>query len=277
MSRKPARAWQRAGILLFWLLLWQGIAWKLGQPIFLVGPWEAAQALVRLGASPGFWQAAFSSLGRVGAGFLLAFLGGIACGGAGYAFPWFALFLAPVVSLMKTVPVASFVILALIWAGAKNLAVIISFLVVFPIIYLNTTAGLRSADRQLLEMAQVFRVRPLPKIWQIYRPALAPYLLNACRVALGMAWKSGIAAEVIGTPARSIGEQLYMAKVFFSTDELFAWTAAVVALSFLFERAVLVCLKKAMGTETDGTETDGGRDGDGMRRRRLKRRRRQGK
>ena len=127
MSRKPARAWQRAGILLFWLLLWQGIAWKLGQPIFLVGPWEAAQALVRLGASPGFWQAAFSSLGRVGAGFLLAFLGGIACGGAGYAFPWFALFLAPVVSLMKTVPVASFVILALIWAGAKNLAVIISF------------------------------------------------------------------------------------------------------------------------------------------------------
>ncbi len=230
---------------MFWLLIWQGIAWKLGQPIFLVGPWEAAQALLRLCRSADFWQAAFSSLGRIGAGFSLAFAAGIVGGGATYAFPWLGELAAPVIGLIKTVPVASFVILALIWAGAENLAVIISFLVVFPILYLNTAAGLRSADRQLLEMARVFRVRPLSKIWHIYRPALTPYLVSACQVALGMAWKSGIAAEVIGTPARSIGEQLYMAKVFFSTDELFAWTAVVAALSFLFERAVLALLKKA--------------------------------
>lgn len=249
MSRKPARIRQRAAILLFWLLLWQGLAWRMGKPIFLVGPWEVAQALLRLGGSPGFWRAAFSSLGRIGAGFSLAFAAGIGCGGAGYALPWFEALLAPVVSLMKTVPVASFVILALIWAGAENLAVIISFLVVFPILYLNTVAGLRSTDRQLLEMAQVFRVRTFSKIWRIYRPALAPYLISACQVALGMAWKSGIAAEVIGTPEHSIGEQLYMAKVFFSTDELLAWTAVVVALSFLFERVILTVLKKAAGMQ----------------------------
>lgn len=236
---------RRLGILLFWLLLWQGIAWKLGQPIFLVGPWETMQALLRLSASSAFWQAVGASFGRIGAGFGFAFLAGVLCGSAGYAFPWFGELLAPPVALMKTVPVASFVILALIWAGAEHLAVVISFVVVFPIIYLNTVAGLRAADQQLLEMAQVFRVRPLLKIWHIYRPALAPYLLSACQIALGMSWKSGIAAEVIGTPDCSIGEQLYMAKVFFSTDELFAWTVTVIMLSFLFERAVLALLKKA--------------------------------
>ena len=145
---------------------------------------------------------------------------------------------------MKTVPVASFVILALIWSGAEQLALVISFVVVFPMIYLNTMAGLAATDPLLLEMAQVFRIRRWDRLWQIYRPAVAPYLLSACQVALGMSWKSGIAAEVIGTPAFSIGENLYMAKVFFSTDELFAWTAVVIVLSFLFEKGILRILKQ---------------------------------
>ena len=205
---------RRTGIVLFWLLLWQSAAWLLCRPVFLVGPWETLLALIRLTGQPAFWQAA-------------------------QVRPLFGEVLSPVVTLIKTIPVASFVILALLWTGAEHLASVISFLVVFPMIYLNTRAGLESADVRLLEMAQVFHVRPLPKIWHIYRPALAPFLLNACRIALGMCWKSGVAAEVIGTPDHSIGEKLYMAKIFFSTDELFAWTAMVILLSFLFEKLIL--------------------------------------
>lgn len=239
------RMWIRRGvILLLWLTVWQLAADLTARPIFLVGPRETVCAFVRLAGSADFWQAVFSSLGRIGAGFGLAFFAGLLCGSLACFLPLFAEVLAPVVTLMKTVPVASFVILALIWAGADQLALVISFLVVFPMIYLNTMAGLRATDPQLLEMAQVFRIRPLARVWQIYRPALAPYLLSACQVALGMSWKSGIAAEVIGTPDHSIGEKLYMAKVFFSTDELFAWTAAVILLSFLFERAILAVLKE---------------------------------
>lgn len=231
--------WKRAGILLFWLLLWQAAAWMLGRPIFLVGPWETFLAFGRLMGQPAFWQAVSASLMRIGAGFTLAFLLGLLCGAAACARPFFGEWIAPAVTLMKTVPVASFVILALIWTGAEHLAMVISFLVVFPVIYLNTLSGLRAADPQLLEMAQVFRVRLFPKVWQIYRPAMAPYLMNACRIALGMCWKSGVAAEVIGTPDHSIGEKLYMAKIFFSTDELFAWTAVVILLSYLFEKVIL--------------------------------------
>ena len=239
--------WQRkTAILLFWLILWQIISAWIHKPIFLVGPMETMEALVRLAGSSSFWRAVWGSLARIGAGFGMAALAGVLCGSLAHFVSLVKELLSPIVSLMKTVPVASFVILALIWAGADQLALVISFVVVFPMIYLNTIAGLESTDPQLLEMAQVFRVGHWDRLWQIYRPALAPYLLSACQVALGMSWKSGIAAEVIGTPEFSIGENLYMAKVFFSTDELFAWTAVVILLSFLFEKGILRILKEVL-------------------------------
>ncbi len=235
---------KKLGILLFWLILWQVVSSWINKPIYLVGPMETIQALGRLVDSSSFWRAVWGSLVRIGAGFGLAAVTGLLCGSLAHFVPFVKELLSPIVSLMKTVPVASFVILALIWAGAEQLALVISFVVVFPMIYLNTIAGLESTDRQLLEMAQVFHISRWNRLWQIYRPALAPYLLSACQVALGMSWKSGIAAEVIGTPEFSIGENLYMAKVFFSTDELFAWTAVVIVLSFLFEKGILQVLKR---------------------------------
>lgn len=237
--------WKRKTVILvFWLILWQMLSAWINKPIYLVGPMETVQALIRLAGSSSFWRAVWGSLARIGAGFGLAAVMGLLWGSLAHFAPVIKELLSPIVSLMKTVPVASFVILALIWAGAEQLALVISFVVVFPMIYLNTIAGLEATDPQLLEMAQVFHISPWDRLWQIYRPALAPYLLSACQVALGMSWKSGIAAEVIGTPEFSIGENLYMAKVFFSTDELFAWTAVVILLSFLFEKGILWILRQ---------------------------------
>lgn len=231
-------------ILLFWLAVWQLTSRCLGKPILLVGPWETVLALGRLVGTAVFWRAVASTLGRIALGFFLAFGCGLLLGMLGFFLPVVGELLKPLVTLTKTVPVASFVILALIWVGADNLALVISFFVVFPILYVNTVTGLGKADPQLLEMARVYEIRPLQKLWQIYRPALTPHLLSGCQVALGMSWKSGIAAEVIGTPDYSIGEKLYMAKIYFSTDELFAWTATVILLSILFERVILRLLNR---------------------------------
>ena len=157
---------------------------------------------------------------------------------------------------MKTVPVASFVILALIWTGSKNLSVFISFLVVYPMIHVNTKAGLISADRELLEMAEVFHVPFIRRAFYIYRTALYPYLKSACRTALGMGFKSGIAAEVIGVPDGSIGEGLYLAKIYLSTAELFAWTVVIILVSSLFEKGFLWILRKCAGKGADVNESD---------------------
>lgn len=233
-------------ILALWLLIWQLVADHIGRPIFLVGPRETFGAFVRLAATEKFWKAVLFSTGRISAGFLIAFAAGLLCGSLSFRFSLVEEILSPILSLMKTIPVASFVILALIWAGSKHLTLVVSFFVVFPIIDRNTLAGLRAADPGLLEMAKVFRMNPFHVIWQIERPALAPYLVSACELALGMAWKSGVAAEVIGTPDYSIGEKLYMAKIYFSTDELFAWTMTILIVSVLFEKIMMALLKKGL-------------------------------
>ena len=150
--------------------------------------------------------------------------------------------LAPPVLAMKTVPVASFVILALIWFGSRNLSVFIALVMVFPVIYTNVLAGVRAADRELAEMARVFRIPLLRRIRCITLPQVAPYFRAGCALGLGLCWKAGVAAEVIGMPVPSIGERLQQAKVYLDTPELFAWTLVIVLISVGFEKLFMAAL-----------------------------------
>lgn len=236
--------WKKPVILCFWLVFWQMAAGLIHNSIMLVGPLETLLALWRLLPSGDFWHSVCSSLGRIMAGFLAAFAAGVLLGSLAYAIPLLGEFLEPLLLFLKSVPVASFVILALIWAGSRNLSMVISFLVVFPVLYVNTRSGLESTDAKLLEMAKVFRVSFWKKVRYIYMPALVPYLLSGCRIALGMSWKSGAAAEVIGLPEHSIGEHLYLAKIYLETADLFAWTLVIIFISALFERLCLLFLTK---------------------------------
>jgi NitT/TauT family transport system permease protein len=231
-------------ILLFWLAVWQIAGLSIHNEILLVGPVDVVLALARLVVSSEFWFSITHSFARITLGFFTAFFCGIFLGSLAYRFPLLKDFLEPVIQIMKAVPVASFVILALIWTGSKNLSVLISFLVVFPVIYVNTIAGLGSTDPKMLEMAQVFQIPIAGRIRCIYLPALLPYLISSCEIALGMSWKSGVAAEVIGIPAHSIGERLYMAKIYLETADVFAWTIVIILVSAMFERLVLWIIKK---------------------------------
>lgn len=239
-------------ILCLWLLIWQLAAVFIHNSIMLVGPVEALQALWALLPSADFWRSVMGSFGRISTGFLAAFAAGLLLGSLAYALPILEEILEPFMLFLKSVPVASFVILALIWAGSRNLSVLISFLVVLPVIYVNTIAGLKSTDRKLLEMAQVFRMPVWRKIRFIYLPALLPYLLGGCRIALGMSWKSGAAAEVIGLPEHSIGEHLYMAKIYLETADLFAWTFVIIVVSAVFERLVLFLISRLCPQKGEG-------------------------
>ena len=198
-------------IILFWLLLWQVLAMKIKNPIFLVGPVDTLKVLSAQVASPEFWNAVWFSFGRICLGFFLALTAGLLTGALSYWKPLISEILAPPIHCMKTIPVASFVILALIWTGSENLSVFISFIVVYPMIHVSTQAGLVSTDPKLLEMAHVFRVPIWKQALYIYRIALYPYLRSSMKTALGMGLKSGIAAEVIGVPDGSVGAGLYPA------------------------------------------------------------------
>ena len=159
---------------------------------------------------------------------------------------WVDALLAPVMQLVKATPVASFIILALVWVSGSSLSVLISFLMVLPVLYSAVRTGIGSADRQLLEMAQVFRLPLGRRLRAVWLPAVLPAFRQGCSVAPGICWKSGVAAEVIGLPDGSIGDALYRAKITLSTGELFAWTFVIILLSAVFEKLFLALLDKAV-------------------------------
>lgn len=233
------RSTRKVVIIIFWLIVWQAAAAAADNRILLAGPVQVLYAFAQNIMQPGFLRTIGSSFARIGAGFLAAFGIGLLLGALGYRFRIVREVLEPVICVLKSVPVASFVVLLLIWFGSGQLAFCISFLIVFPNVYVNTIAGLQSADTGLLEMARVFGISRRNRFFYIYRPALMPYLNSCLKISLGMSWKSGVAAEVIGLPDHSLGERLYMAKIYLDTAGLFAWTLTVILLSFLFEKAVL--------------------------------------
>lgn len=234
---------RKAAIILLWLIVWQIAAVWTDNRILLVGPVQVLRVFVQNMVQPDFLKTVFYSFARIGLGFFLALCVGLLLGAVSYRFPLVQELAAPVMVTLKSIPVASFVVLLLIWFGSSRLSFLISFLIVFPNVYVNTIAGLKSADAKLLEMARVFGMSRMSRFFYIYRPALMPYLISCLKISLGMSWKSGVAAEVIGLPDYSLGERLYMSKIYLDTAGLFAWTLMIVLISFLFEKAVLLLVK----------------------------------
>ena len=233
-----SRAWMIAAIV-FWLCVWQLASMAIDMEILLVSPLKAVYTLAQMLSTPDFYRAVGGSLLRIMLGFALGvFAGTIMAFVSGFIMP-VRMLLLPLMSAIKATPVASFVILALIWISSKNLSVFMAFLIVLPVIYSNVLDGLDRADVKLLQMAQIFKMSFARRLSAIYIPAALPYLLTSVRLSLGMCWKAGIAAEVIGQPRNSIGSALYQAKILLSTPELFAWTLAVIILSVCIEKSAL--------------------------------------
>lgn len=236
---------RNAGAILFWILVWQGASMLIGEEILLASPLRVCKTLVTLLPTAEFWETVAVSFGRIAAGFALALLIGVLFAVLAACSRLLRTLLAPLVLMIKAVPVASFIILVLLWTGSEGLSVVISFLMVLPVVYTNTLEGILQTDVQLLEMAKVFHLRWHQKLRAIYLPDVLPYFSSACSIGIGLGFKSGIAAEVIGLPDGSIGEMLYQAKIYLSTGEVFAWTIVIVVLTICFEQIVRLLLALA--------------------------------
>ncbi|MDI9520153.1 MAG: ABC transporter permease subunit [Bacillota bacterium] len=217
----------------FWLLAWQLTAMAVGHEFLLASPLQVFISFVRLLTLPSSYLAFLNSTLRVLVGFFTALCLALLLAAGASRSRLIHELVSPLVALARSVPVTSFVILAIILVSTRWLSALIAFVIAFPVIYSNVLEGLFAQDKALLEVAAVFRVTPFRKLIYITLPQLYSYLLSGAVTALGLSWKSGIAAEVIGIPRGSIGEKLYSAKVNYNTADLLAWTAFIVLLSLL--------------------------------------------
>lgn len=253
-NKKPAenrnRAWdtwlQRGVAVAVALAAWQLAAMKIQQKILLVTPAAVVERLCTIWQVEGFFPSIWFTFCHISLGFLLGVALGCILAVLAGRLRYVETLLWPWMITIKSVPVASFVVICLIWLSAANLSVFISFLIVLPVVYQNMLAGLRSLDSSMAEMAQVFRIPFWKRMKYITLPQLKPYLMSACRVTVGMAWKAGVAAEIIGTPQGSVGKMLFQAKIYLDTDDLLAWTVVIVVLSVCSEKLFLLILGKLL-------------------------------
>ena len=235
--------------VLFWLGVWQLTAAAVGQELLLPGPAAVGRRLLELAAGAVFWQTALASLLRIFGGLLLGVALGALLAGLTAWVPLLDWVLTPAVKVVRATPVASFILLVYLWVERGRVPGLISALMVLPVVWGNVTRGIAETDPQLLELARAYGFGRGRTLRRIYIPSVLPYFASGCRTALGLAWKAGVAAEVLCQPQNAIGTQIYNTKYYLETPSLFAWTLVVIALSFLLEWAVGGLLRRAEGPD----------------------------
>lgn len=240
--------------LAFWLGVWQLAGWLVersvqgrGNELLLPYPTTVLRALAKLVVTASFWRSVGASLLRIFGGLAA----GVAVGsllaaltGASRMANWL---LSPAIRVVRATPVASFILLILLWTDRDAVPVIVSALMVVPVVWETVAQGIASTDGKLLEMAKAYRFSRWKTIRLIYLPSIKPYFTAALTNAVGLAWKSGSAAEVLCVPKYALGSRIYQAKLYLEIPELFAWTVTVISLSSLLEKGLTLVLRKQKG------------------------------
>ena len=230
----------------FWLAAWMLVAALVAQPLILPGPGAVVMALLRLVCDAGTWAILAGSGARILGGLAFAAVCGGVLAGVSARSRAFARLVAPALSFVKATPVACVVVLLLIWLGSARVSIAAVFLMALPGVYFSLAEGLAQVNKPLEQMFRLHGVRG----WRLFcahtwREVL-PFVLSCARAVIGMGWKAGVAAELIGMAMGTVGERIYQAKLLIETTDLLAWTVLVVAASWACER-VLVWLLQASG------------------------------
>ena len=246
--------------IVIWCLVWHIAALIIDNRIFLPSPADTFLSLIKLVKTPDFFKSIFFTLKGIAIGFLIGFISAVALATIASLHPFAETIISMPIKVIKCVPVASIVILALLWFASDRLSIFISAIMVLPIIYTNLLSAIGETDKKMLEMAKVFRLSTIKKFKYIYLPSVIPSMTAAVSVAAGLAWKSGIAAEIIGLIKGSIGNNLYISKMYLETGQMFAWTATIIIVSLSFEKLLVMIIKligKSVGAEAyDTTNTN---------------------
>jgi NitT/TauT family transport system permease protein len=240
MKNNSGKISLKAGSILIWILLWH-ILGSIANTKLLFKiplPLDTLKEFINCIKLPLVWEAVASSLINILSGFSIAVVLGLVCGMLSGNNPIFKTLTAPISRLIRSVPVAAFIILAWLWIPSDVIPSFISFLMVFPIIWLQVETGLLSVDNRLIEMARVMGMSKTDIVKNIKIPTIMPFFRQSVITGLGFAWKSGVAAEVICNPTGSIGALLSNAKSNLEYSRVFAVVLTIIILSLVLENII---------------------------------------
>ena len=239
-------------VLAFWILVWHFTAIAINNKILVSTPFDTLKNLINMGQKRDFYIIIASSVLRILIGFITAVAFGTLLGIITGKIRFIDELISPVLSVVKATPVASFIILALFWISKERIPSFISFLMVMPIIHGNVSEGIKNTPTELIEMTEIYNFTPYNKLTKLYIPNVLPYFFAGFKTSLGLAWKSGVAAEVIAYTKNSIGKELNSAKTYLETIDVFTWTLTVIIISIILEKLLVFAITKLTGKINGG-------------------------
>lgn len=242
--KKYKLTFAKVGAAVLAILIWQIAAVAIGESLILPSPVAVFRRLFTIWREDTFFPAVFFSISRILLGFIAALTIGTLLAIPAGKYRFLEILLSPYMLTIKSVPVASFIVLAYVWFSASSLSAFISFLIVLPAVYTNILTAMHNYDPKMKETAKLFGITGLRKLLFFHLPQIRPYFLSAASLAMGLAWKSGIAAEIITMPKGSMGNLVYYANLWLVTEDLYAYTVVIVLLSLVCEKAVGFLLRK---------------------------------
>ena len=244
MKEKIKPFLKSAAAIFFWIGVWLVISLIINQKFILPTPYHVLIAFWELVRTPAFWKSTLFSLYRVVLGVAISFAIGCTTAYLISKSKIAEALIAPLLSVIKSTPVACFIVIVWVWVSdTSHLPTFIASLIVIPIVCANVLQGISSIDKDLTDVARIYKFSPFKKMKSLYLPSIAPYVLASLRSSLGMAWKASVAAEMIVLAKSSIGKEIYNTKLY-SMDEatVFAWTIVVIVLSVVLEKLIISLL-----------------------------------
>lgn len=243
-DKKLRSALVKAGSAVFWIGIWFLAAELIGRELILPTPFRVLQRLGQLLLTGDFWSKTGMTLLRIVAGFLLGTVLGIVFAVLSALSEPAQAVISPLIRILRATPVASFIILVMLWVGYSFVPIVISAMIVMPVLYLNVYHGIEATDAALLEYAKAYRLSRFKTVTDIYIPSIRPFFVSAAVTSMGLAWKSGVAAEVLARPVKAIGSEIYFSKIYIETADLFAWTVVVIVLSLILEKVITYIISR---------------------------------
>jgi len=228
----------------FWLTVWQIMSQVIGSELLLPSPVTVFLRIITLASTFEFWYIISASFVRVLAAIVISIVLGVILAVFTSRYVLVDALISPIMNVIKATPVASFIMLALLWINRDVLPVFISVLIVVPVVWANVCGGIKNVDKSLLSVTYAYKFSFFRRLKRLYIPSVYPYFWSACRSSLGLAWKSAIAAEVLAVPVFAIGKMIYSSKMYLETVDLFAWSTVVILLSVIIEYVFCAMVKK---------------------------------
>lgn len=221
--------------VLFLLCLWKVASILYNSDLILPSPESTIITTLNLLFAKNFLLIIGATMLRGILGFVISFILGIVLGILAGTNRSFEAFLNPILVTIRSTPIISLILLALIWFKVDYVAIFIAFLTMFPFICTNVIDGIKNADRDLIEMAKVYKVNHTKIIKEVYLPAITPFIFSGASSAMGFGWRAIIIGEVLSQPQFGIGTLMQSAQTYLLVKEVIAWTIIAIAISSVFE------------------------------------------